>query len=342
MARQAMPELTGPGAAPEAPATAAEAPAAAAFRVLPPVRAHGADHVLDVLQQRIGDVRLTPERDEQVDLLIRTVVCETVSLHMVRYGAAAALRAERDDMLHINLPVAGVVRIANHPRVLEAAPGSGFIASPDFDAGNALLVRKRSDVQDMLLRIPMDLVRGVAGADTVAFEPLIDRGAAGVRSWLRLVGVLQQEAQADATVLRNPLAASSLVQLLVSSLLAAQPNSSMAQVPERVLPHRVQVVVDAIRDEPGRAWRIPELAALAHCSARSLQIAFREELGQGPLAYLRTARLDGARRALRAAAEGEVTVSEVADAWGFGHLGRFTTAYREAFGELPSTTLRDS
>ncbi|WPL20834.1 helix-turn-helix domain-containing protein [Thiorhodovibrio frisius] len=36
------------------------------------------------------------------------------------------------------------------------------------------------------------------------------------------------------------------------------------------------------------------------------------------------------------------TITEVAARWGFLHMGRFTRAYRDLFGELPSTTLARS
>lgn len=40
------------------------------------------------------------------------------------------------------------------------------------------------------------------------------------------------------------------------------------------------------------------------------------------------------------AAPGDLTVTEVAHHCGFVHTGRFAIAYRRAFGESPSTTLR--
>jgi AraC-like DNA-binding protein len=53
------------------------------------------------------------------------------------------------------------------------------------------------------------------------------------------------------------------------------------------------------------------------------------------MTVLRQARLDAAHRCLR---QGGQTVTEVAYAHGFEHLGRFSAYYRERFGELPSVT----
>ena len=55
--------------------------------------------------------------------------------------------------------------------------------------------------------------------------------------------------------------------------------------------------------------------------------------------YLRRARLVRVRQALLAA-RGDETVTHVALAWGFTHLGRFALEYRSLFGESPSETLR--
>jgi transcriptional regulator GlxA family with amidase domain len=50
-------------------------------------------------------------------------------------------------------------------------------------------------------------------------------------------------------------------------------------------------------------------------------------------------RLDHARQDL-AAAGPRRSVTAVAHAWGFTHLGHFARDYKSRFGELPSTTRR--
>jgi AraC family ethanolamine operon transcriptional activator len=74
-----------------------------------------------------------------------------------------------------------------------------------------------------------------------------------------------------------------------------------------------------------------------HVSRRTLQYAFEAETDMGPNAYLRTLRLNGARRALRG---GEAaSVHEAAAACGFWNLSQFAHDYRYQFGERPSETL---
>jgi transcriptional regulator GlxA family with amidase domain len=56
------------------------------------------------------------------------------------------------------------------------------------------------------------------------------------------------------------------------------------------------------------------------------------------MAYLRTVRLELARTELMNAGRQGSSVAAVANAVGFGNLGRFARDYQARFGELPSHT----
>ncbi len=86
--------------------------------------------------------------------------------------------------------------------------------------------------------------------------------------------------------------------------------------------------------------RLAELARHAGVSQRTVQRAFLRT-GCTPQEYLRSVRLDLVQRKLRAPARQD-TVARIARAAGFAHLGRFSDAYRERFGELPSAALARS
>lgn len=76
-------------------------------------------------------------------------------------------------------------------------------------------------------------------------------------------------------------------------------------------------------------------------SPRALEYAFHAVYGMGAMRYLRTIRLNEARRALsQPGASTPATVTSIAMDWGFWHLGEFAAAYRRLFGEPPSETLR--
>ncbi len=64
---------------------------------------------------------------------------------------------------------------------------------------------------------------------------------------------------------------------------------------------------------------------------------FREHFGVTPKVYLRSARLHCTRRDLLDTAP-EAPIADVANRWGFWHMGQFAADYKRLFGELPSDT----
>jgi transcriptional regulator GlxA family with amidase domain len=87
---------------------------------------------------------------------------------------------------------------------------------------------------------------------------------------------------------------------------------------------------------------LADIAAHAGVSARSLQNGFQSFRGMTPMAFLRWVRLQSAHRALLAVDPAAATVTEIALACGFGHMGEFSTLYRRTYGETPKQTLSKS
>ena len=90
----------------------------------------------------------------------------------------------------------------------------------------------------------------------------------------------------------------------------------------------------------GRRPYMSELCAAANVSERTVQKAFQNIMGMSPTTYLHRLRLHRARDDLRKATGGTTTVTDVALNWGFWHFGEFSRAYRNCFGEVPSSTLK--
>lgn len=90
-------------------------------------------------------------------------------------------------------------------------------------------------------------------------------------------------------------------------------------------------------DEP---LQISSLCRILAVSERTLRKSFHQIHGIAPSRHLRMSRLSHARRALLLADSKMATVTEIATAFGFVELGRFSVEYRKVFGESPSETLR--
>ena len=84
---------------------------------------------------------------------------------------------------------------------------------------------------------------------------------------------------------------------------------------------------------------IADLCGETGVGVRTLQRCFKEYFDLTLTDYLKTVRLDFAFRALNAAHPVDNSVTRIALKSGFTHLGRFSTAFRNRFGILPSDLL---
>ncbi|WIB26678.1 AraC family transcriptional regulator [Curtobacterium sp. MCSS17_015] len=111
-------------------------------------------------------------------------------------------------------------------------------------------------------------------------------------------------------------------------------------VPATTSSERLRDALTYIQEHAHTVVTLADIAAAAGMSARGLQQSFNRSVGVSPLSHLRNVRLDAVHEELLGADPLSSSVAEVARQWGFAHLGRFSGAYRERFGELPSATLR--
>jgi AraC-like DNA-binding protein len=119
------------------------------------------------------------------------------------------------------------------------------------------------------------------------------------------------------------------------------PQPEARRMIRQPLPRGLKKALERLESEPARAWRLEELAAAAGLAPRTLQKHFRRFLGSAPRAFLRELRLTRARQELLHGPS-LTSVTEIATANGFAHLGRFAIDYQRRYGESPSATLRRS
>jgi len=86
--------------------------------------------------------------------------------------------------------------------------------------------------------------------------------------------------------------------------------------------------------------RMEDLCRATGVGVRTLQRGFRQCFGMTVTIYLKGVRLDAAYRDLIAANPSRDTVTAIALRNGCGHVGRFSSEFRERFGQLPRETLR--
>lgn len=100
----------------------------------------------------------------------------------------------------------------------------------------------------------------------------------------------------------------------------------------------LKAAVAAINDRPEDVLTVSDLCRIAKASERTMDYAFTERFGLSPALYMKARRLNEARNDLRRDHEHSMKVADIANKWGFWHLGQFARDYRNWFGELPSDT----
>lgn len=123
-----------------------------------------------------------------------------------------------------------------------------------------------------------------------------------------------------------------MIHALAESLPAPRP--SLIRDRQRAL----RTALDFIHSNPRDAVSVRDLCRASGASERVLQYAFREHFDVTPGAYLKTSRLVAIRRQLRSSSLRKGTITDLANDWGFWHMGQFAADYKRQFGELPSET----
>ena len=146
-------------------------------------------------------------------------------------------------------------------------------------------------------------------------------------------------------MLNYPQIRKGMEQEIYNNIILTMADTSSAADPavaasRKVVVDKVREYILAHKEEP---VTVADLCAALKVSRRTLQYSFQAVLNVNPVAYLRAVRLNGTRRALRAAiGDGTATVADIAARWGFWHMSHFAADYKLMFGELPSQTLRST
>jgi len=111
-------------------------------------------------------------------------------------------------------------------------------------------------------------------------------------------------------------------------------NDDAARRAELVLLRKVRDRIDRDYAQP---LDVDALARGAHLSAGHLSRAFKAAYGESPYSYLMTRRIERAKTLLR---RGDLSVTDVCFAVGYGSLGTFSTRFTELVG-MPPSTFRD-
>lgn len=134
----------------------------------------------------------------------------------------------------------------------------------------------------------------------------------------------------------HALAMEQLCQLLFIEILRAHFLSAelpMAGTLRAVSDKRLAPALRRIHADPGRSWRLEELAAASGMSRTTFVNTFREVAGTTPMAYVSRWRMHHAARDLR---DRDLAVAELAYAHGYASESAFSNAFKRIVGVSPT------
>ena len=256
-----------------------------------------------------------------------SIVEVTATSHEVhRTPALIAQAGERYFKLNLQLEGTGLLIQDNREALLR--PGDLAI----YDTNRPYTLTFEEEARMMVMMFPRDALS--LPADYVG--QLAAVRMAGSTGLSGMVGQFIRQLSENLEVLGGPsgsrLATNALD--LVSTMLHAEMDISPDRMkPQALLAVSVREYIEANLSDPLLS---PASVAAAHfISTRHLHNVFHES-GTTVATWIRTQRLEGARRELRDPLHAGKSVSAVASRWGFLDAAHFSRTFRDAFGVSPS------
>lgn len=251
------------------------------------------------------------------------------------------------DHYTVHMPASGMAQCKYDGKQFHIATYHALVVNP----GTNLHLQLDDDTPQLLVRIERDALErqlsrmlGRSVSDPVAFAPLLDLTSDEAVRWHGAIQLLSTEVLTEHSLIQQGLGAGPIEELIISSLLLIQDSNvhdDLARAAQRRGRRSVRLSIDYIERHLAQPITLDDIAHNTHLSGRSIQQAFRDDLDTTPMAYVRERRLERVRAELADALPSDgVTVTDVAERWGFSHLGNFAVTYRKRFGESPSETLR--
>lgn len=269
-----------------------------------------------------------------------------MSVHILSYGADVRAAAQPlKDYVLLSRVLKGRYRImsAEGERVL--AKGETVTLDPFTPYTMDFL----DDCELMQVRIDqgawfdaLNVMQGASDPRSIRFSLTQTPDVALRNRCVSLMNLISHDAIPQDWAGKSPLIGKQLIQLAVAVMLdcpthVAKTLTSVSDT-SAVVAKALRFINLNCREEIG----VAEIARAVKMSPRGLQYAFQKELSFSPMSALREARLRGAYDELQAKSTDEVSVTEVALAWGFSNLGRFAQEFYRRFDRKPSQVLRSS
>ncbi|AIO68827.1 helix-turn-helix domain protein [Burkholderia oklahomensis] len=255
----------------------------------------------------------------------------------IAFGDAMQVRVDAVDGYHLLMfCLTGCAQVRTMGRAFDVDSRTGVLCPP----GEPFAAHLSRDCEQFVLRIDAATLAAHIGDAAASLDPEIGVDDSALSAWMQQLKLVARSPELLASASANPRVAARLERLLLELLIDGHPPAAAPVRRADPAPGFVRRAQEFIDTQFAQPLQLAEIAQAAGVPERTLRDGFLQFRGMSPMQYLRKMRLDHARELLRAAAP-DRRIAEIALDCGFAHLGRFAIAYRERFGELPSSTLAD-
>jgi AraC-like DNA-binding protein len=280
---------------------------------------------------------------------LNTVALGRATVGSIRFESGVRIRTGEAENFHVDIPLSGraVSRVGGADQVI-TNPGSAQVFMP----GERADLEWSADIQQLCVMVEKSALErqlatllGVELPRPLSFTTTMDLRTPGGETWMRVLRLVDHELRRDDGLLRHGIMRRTLERLLIESLLIGHQHNYSLQLeraPATSGAGVIRTAMELLDAHPERPWTAGALAAEVGVSVRALHAGFRSTTDLGPMTYLRHVRLARVHEDLVHADPATTTVSSLARNWGFAHLGRFSAAYAQRYGQPPSATLRSA
>ena len=311
---------------------------------------------IDELRDELGKL-FTPhelnitKKNSRVNSRVCSCAVNNVGLSSFSYGedapiGAAVNEGQCSEVVSVNFLTSGSGRLRQGRESTDITANQGVVINMNSPfkldlqgySGLALVFS-----HDTLRRHARSLIGEKAGYIDFQLNKHVDLTRPEGRVLRNAVVYAMNEMNGELGQLNNPISLANLENYLMMQFLTLHPTTfrDVAEPgPDSVImPHHLKRARDYIHAHAHDKITLEALATYAGCSYRSLQNIFNRVLDVSPMEYLKAVRLEGVRDDLLNADNTQKTVAEIANQWGFVHMGRLAQLYKKQFGVLPSETL---
>ena len=275
----------------------------------------------------------TPER-RVVSLAADGVPCVPVlGFDAYRRQWRAAPIHVHDECVEISLCLRGNLEFEMGGKRYPFRPGSVFVARPD-EPHRLRSYPKGMSKYWLLFRLPArgERILGFSAKETAWLVQELTHlpqrlfaGTKGILAAFKRLFALCDNLPARSVPRRVRIRAA-VVELLLEIVEAAHTTTAQQS------PERIADVIAAVRADLARCWTIDELATRVGCSHSKLLLAFKQQTGAPPHAFLLACRIERAKELL---ATGSDSVATIARALGFASPQHFAGHFKLATGQTP-------